>query len=141
MSNRPWHSQRVSRQASRLLAVFTLFFVLLSAERSALASRIVAPMCTPDAQSMPAPLQRTPTSDAKIQRESSCPTADNAGWDVLPQSTPIPINWNCPVSDPLWLGLDMPVVSPADRIDTFRLKKAPKTDRIGYSSGVYRPPR
>jgi hypothetical protein len=131
----------VSRQASCLLAVFAFFFVLLGTERSALASRIVAPMCAPDGQSMPAPLQLKPTSDAKIEREAACPTLENTGWDILPQVPSVPANWNCPASDPLWLALDMPVVSRAHLLGTFVPKKSPKDKRSGYATGVYRPPR
>ena len=141
MRNRSRHPVRVSWRACCLLAAVAFSFVLLGTESVAWANRIAAPMCTPDAQSMPAPLQRTPTSDAEIQRVPPCPSVETAGWDILPQTPDIPNDWNLPASDPIWLTPELPMVVPARLLDAFVLNRIPNSNRVGYANGVFRPPR
>jgi len=90
---------------------------------------------------MPAPLQRTPTSDAKIQRVPPCPSVETAGWDILPQTPDVPNDWNLPASDPIWLTPELPMVVPARLLDAFVLNRIPNSNRVGYANGVFRPPR
>ena len=141
MSNRSRHLSSLPARATHLLAAVAFFFVLLGMQSPAWASRVVAPMCTPDAQSMPAPLQRTPTSDAKIQRVPDCPSVDNPGWDIVPQVPDVPTNWNLPASDPIWLAGDVPLVPPVVGLDSFTPYSVARAGCAGYPSGVFHPPR
>lgn len=130
-----------SRQAFRLVfGVILAFVVVFSASETAWAARVVAPMCAPDGQSMPAPLRRTPTSDAKIRRATTCPTLDSSASALLPGEPSVPANWNLPACDPLWLMDSAPNVSSAQQmVQALDERKTPSLRQAG--PGVYRPPR
>lgn len=134
----PYH--RGSWQASRLVFGVVLALIMFGAGETAWAARVVAPMCAPDGQSMPAPLRRTPTSDAKIRRAVTCPALDSPASALLPDEPSVPPNWNLPACDPLWLADSAPHVSSAQQmVQTLDERGAPRL-RL-ESPEVYRPPR
>ena len=124
----------------RLIAVISFALVLFSAQHLALAARIPAPMCTPDAQSMPAPLQRTPTSPAEIRRDA-CSVDQGPHWDVLPNQSPLPLNWYQSAADPLWIA--QPFLKPVKAASLLSPSTAQtrSLDRAGYCDQIYRPPK
>lgn len=127
-----------TNRMARLLALVSFLLVLVSGTHRAYAARPPAPMCAPDAQSMPAPLQRTATSDAEIRR-GSCPTTLGPSWDVLPNQPNLPLNWWQFVGDPLWL-CEVSVRAPHAAVTRFAVVEPRVTERPGVANGVFRPP-
>jgi len=139
MSARHNFRTRGNRQWLRLLVFASFIVVLALCTRPALAARVPAPMCTPDAQSMPAPLQRTATSVAEIRR-GACLSVQGPSWDILPERPSLPVNWYDFVGDPLWLA--------ATSIRAFKGKaillpqmQAESADRQELTGEVFRPPK
>jgi hypothetical protein len=124
---------------ARLVALVSFLLVLLGGTNEAHAARPPAPMCAPDAQSMPAPLQRTATSDAEIVR-GACPSAQGPSWSVLPDYPSRPINWYQFVGDPLWLG-ETSLRAPKAAAVTLKPDQPLQAENGGFAGDVFRPPR
>ena len=139
MSERQNRNHREHRRLMRLVALVSFLLVLVGRMHQANAARAPAPMCAPDAQSMPAPLQRTATSDAEIKRDS-CPTGVGPSWDVLPDHPSIPTTWHQFVGDPLWLGA-LRVRAPRAVMVSLEPDYSFQGEIPGFTSGVFRPPR
>lgn len=139
MSARQNCKYRGHNRLARWLALMSFLLVLIGTARSAHAARVPAPMCAPDAQSMPAPLQRTATSDAEIKR-GGCLTVLGPSWDVLPNRSDLPINWHQFVGDPLWLG-QLCVRAPKGVASSTVEFQSIQEERPGHGVGVFRPPR
>lgn len=104
MPDRPASCAIKSRRLRWLLHAAIAALVVLIAPRLVWAARIPAPMCTPDAQSMAAPLQRTPTSSAEIRRGPGCTLLSGSNWEILPnRKVPSP-NWYLSTADPVWIS-------------------------------------
>ncbi len=124
----------------RLVAAASFVLILLGSQRLALAARVPAPMCTPDAQSMPAPLQRTPTSAAEI-RSNGCPAVQGPSWEALPNQPSMPLNWYQCAADPLWIGQ---AILRASKAITIAMPPETEPQRLiggGFVTEAFRPPR
>jgi hypothetical protein len=125
---------------TRLWAAVLFALVLLGAQRSAWAARIPAPMCTPDAQSMAAPLQRTPTSAAEIRRENGCPSVFGPSWEILPSRPTLPIDWHMSTADPLWISQAAVRAPRAPSVSLMGPVDSHDSERAGFSNQIFRPP-
>jgi len=140
MPDRPYIRFIKPCRLSRLLAALTFVLVLIGGHRSSWAARIPAPMCTPDAQSMAAPLQRTPTSAAEIRRENSCPAVFGPSWEILSTRPTLPIDWHMSAADPLWISQTALKASRAPCVSLMELIESQASDRTGFSNEIFRPP-
>ncbi len=140
MPDRPYIRFSRPCRFSRLVAALLFVVVLVGAERSTLAARIPAPMCTPDAQSMAAPLQRTPTSTAEIRRENGCPAVPGPSWEILPSRPTLPIDWHMSTADPLWLSQVSVKAPRAQYVSLIGPIESQDFERAGYSNQIFRPP-
>ncbi len=139
MSTRQNVNNRANSALARLVALAAFVMVFIGGASNAHAARAPAPMCTPDGQSMPAPLQRTALSEAEIRRDT-CPGALGPSWDVLPDHPSLPINWTQFAGDPLWVG-ELSVRAPRAAIAEFVGYETPQVQQSGFASNIFRPPR
>ena len=139
MSERLRSRTRGYRQWARLLALVSFALTFFGGSHAAFAARVPAPMCTPDAQSMAAPLQRTPTSTAEI-KGGSCPSIQDSSWDVLPKQPNVPHDGYQSIGDPLWIG---ETAARACKATVVSLSLVPneRLDEPGFSGQVFRPPK
>ena len=140
MPDRPAFRTFEPCRVSRLLAALLFLLALFGGPRLALAARVPAPMCTPDAQSMDAPLQRTPTSAAEIKRGAGCPTLQGPGWEISPTRRNLPADWYLPVADPLWVSQTVVKAARAPCVSLMLPVEPPGSDRMGFSNEIFRPP-
>jgi hypothetical protein len=123
-----------------LLRIVALVLTVLVSPKLAWAARVPAPMCTPDARSMAAPLQQMPTSAAEITRPMPCVSVHGNGWKLLPQYPNQPPSWNESVADPLWLSCVDLKASAADLVRWVSPVSWEHSARPGYAGEIYRPP-
>jgi hypothetical protein len=141
MTDRPDLRPSIARRMARLLAAVVFVSVILGGQHSAFAARISAPMCTPDAQSMPAPLQRTPVSSAEIRGGTGCPISQGPSWEILSNQPKLPIDWYQPVTDPLWIAQKLARMAPAACVSLAGPTEPKGPNRLDFASDIFRPPR
>ena len=140
MPDRPASCAIEFRRLRWLLRVATVVLVVLIAPGAVWAARIPAPMCTPDAQSMAAPLQRTPTSAAEIRRVPSCPLVGGSNWEIFPERKVPSPNWYLSAADPVWIsGTLIRVGETSCFVSKFPVD-GQELIRTELSSEIFRPP-
>jgi hypothetical protein len=122
------------------MAAVLFVLVLIGGHNSSWAARIPAPMCTPDAQSMAAPLQRTPTSAAEFRRENGCPTVFGPSWEILPSRPTLPVDWHMSAADPIWISHVALKAARAACVTLMAQLEPQTSDRAGFSHEIFRPP-
>jgi hypothetical protein len=121
--------------------MLSFLLVVFGSGRQALGARIPAPMCTPDAQSMAAPLQRTPTSAAEFKREPVCPSVSGRAWEILPAEPSLPLDWYQSGAEPLWISQTVIKAARAAFVSLVVPVELENAERTGFSTGVFRPPK
>jgi hypothetical protein len=139
MSPRQNVKRRANIAKARLVALVSFLLVFVGGIANSHAARAPAPVCTPDGQSMPAPLQRTALSGAELRR-GTCATATGPSWDVLPEHPSLPVNWSQFAGETLWVG-DLSVRAARGVVVSLAAYEAIHVTRPGFASSIFRPPK